>query len=411
MSAAGGRRGRARRAARREAVPAVTVGNLNLLRCLGGRGFEVVAATSIANRVVFYSRYADRSLRIPGPSAFPEQFVDALIELGADFGDRRPVLFYDGDADLLCISRHRRRLAEHYRFNLPPECVVESLLDKGRFLDFAAERMLGVPPTWVCRAGEEAAAVLHEAAYPVVVKPISRVGWFETQLGLRASNGGKAIRADDAKALRRLLQLSADCGADVVVQAMVLGPESAVASYHCYVSGTGEILGEYTGRKIRTYPREFGMSSCVEVASLPEVAERGREVVRKIDLRGVAKLDFKRDARSGELFLLEINPRFNIWNYAGAAAGVNLPMLAYSDLACSRIPHNPQVRHPVRWVDGRRDALARRLDGSTPPRNGSVFSKTVYNLWSWNDPLPLAAHFGFRIAERMRRVARLAVRL
>ena len=43
-----------------------------------------------------------------------------------------------------------------------------------------------------------------------------------------------------------------------------------------------------------------------------------------LGLRGVAKLDFKRTA-AGELVLLEVNPRFNLWHLPGAVAGVNLP--------------------------------------------------------------------------------------
>ncbi len=47
-------------------------------------------------------------------------------------------------------------------------------------------------------------------------------------------------------------------------------------------------------------------------------ASHGRNIVERLGLTGVAKLDFKRDMQ-GKLKLLEINPRFSLWHHAGAA--------------------------------------------------------------------------------------------
>ena len=64
-------------------------------------------------------------------------------------------------------------------------------------------------------------------------------------------------------------------------------------------------------------------------------------IVERLALTGVAKLDFKRDPQ-GNLRLLEINPRFNLWHHAGAIAGVNIPALVYADLA--GLPRPPVIR-------------------------------------------------------------------
>ena len=52
-------------------------------------------------------------------------------------------------------------------------------------------------------------------------------------------------------------------------------------------------------------------------------------MLERLAFVGVVKLDYKRDPRTGRFYLLEVNPRFNLWNHLGAAAGVNLPLLAY----------------------------------------------------------------------------------
>ena len=67
-------------------------------------------------------------------------------------------------------------------------------------------------------------------------------------------------------------------------------------------------------------------------------------------LRGVAKLDFKRDDR-GRLHLLEVNPRFNLWHYPGALAGVNLPATVYADLTGRERPPPAAPHRRVTWLD------------------------------------------------------------
>jgi len=50
------------------------------------------------------------------------------------------------------------------------------------------------------------------------------------------------------------------------------------------------------------------------------VRRLGRELTERVGLRGFAKFDFKRDP-DGRLWLLQVNPRFNLWHHVGADAG------------------------------------------------------------------------------------------
>ncbi|MGH8602132.1 MAG: hypothetical protein ACREXR_04945, partial [Gammaproteobacteria bacterium] len=163
-------------------MPAVVVGNLNLLRCFEGPGIRVVLASSKANRVAFFSRIADKTLEIPGPTSTPQEFVEALLSLGRSLEPLRPVLFYDGDADLLCISRNRDEIGRYFRFNLPSASLVEALLDKSAFSHFALERALPVPRTYAVIKHGEATDIAADICYPVLIKPVSRVGWFASEL-------------------------------------------------------------------------------------------------------------------------------------------------------------------------------------------------------------------------------------
>ncbi len=60
----------------------------------------------------------------------------------------------------------------------------------------------------------------------------------------------------------------------------------------------------------------------------PELQSIGIRILKKLNWHGVAMVEFKKDAKSGEYKLIEINPKF--WGSLGLAiaSGVDFPYLA-----------------------------------------------------------------------------------
>jgi predicted ATP-grasp superfamily ATP-dependent carboligase len=160
-------------------------------------------------------------------------------------------------------------------------------------------------------------------------------------------------------------------------------------SYHVYIDEAGKLVAEFTGRKIRTRPAAFGDSTALEITAAPDVAKLGREVVERIGLRGVAKVDFKRGA-NGRLYLLEVNPRFTLWHHLGARAGVNVPALVYDTLVGRVRPPVERARAGVRWCKVWSDYPAARANGipSLPWLRWALGCEAMSGI-AWNDPLPL----------------------
>src|ERR1044071_3710280 len=80
------------------------------------------------------------------------------------------------------------------------------------------------------------------------------------------------------------------------------------------------------------------------------VSRLGFEIVQRLGMKGPLKIDIKKDPSTGELYVLELNPRFSLWCYLGAASGVNLPQIAYAHLVGERLPCAKDYRTGVRWV-------------------------------------------------------------
>jgi predicted ATP-grasp superfamily ATP-dependent carboligase len=170
-------------------------------------------------------------------------------------------------------------------------------------------------------------------------------------------------------------------------------------TYHVYVDHNGQIAGEFVGRKIRTMPPAYGHTTALAITDTPDVVEQGRELVRALGLRGVAKVDFKR-APNGDLYVLEVNPRFHLWHHAGALAGVNIPALVYADLTDTPRPAAGPARAGVCWVHVRDVFSAKADDVSIWQWIRWAGGCEAKAFWAWDDPLPLIAAVASRIPLR-----------
>jgi predicted ATP-grasp superfamily ATP-dependent carboligase len=306
-----------------------------------------------------------------------------------------PPLLFTSDEALLFASRHRDELGAAFRFAIADPDSVEIMVDKARFASLAERLGFRAPLTRVLEPRPDAPPDdMSRLCFPLIVKPYRRERvWHESV------TAKKALQVGDEQDLLRLWPRLAALGAPVVLQESVPGPESRLESYHVYLDHNGRIAGEFAGRKIRTLPLAHGHTTALTITDTPDVIEQGRELVRMLGLRGVAKVDFKR-APNGDLYVLEVNPRFHLWHHAGALAGVNIPALVYADLTDMPRPAAGPARPGVRWVHPR-DLFAAKADDVPTWRwirwAGGCEAKAY---WAWDDPLPLIAAVASRIPRR-----------
>jgi D-aspartate ligase len=370
------------------------LGTIDLVRALSIAGIPVVVFAQRQDP----ARYSRAAVAIIEPIPYahrPEPMVERLLALASEQSEP-PVLYYDNDWDLLLVSRYRDQLARRFRFVAASADLVEDLVDKARFHELAARLGLPVPPTVRCSSRELGDPGLR---YPLVVKPVSRHGGAWSRVV-----SAKAAHVDDGAALSALGAQLADADIELLVQEAVPGPESRVESYHVFVDGRGAVIGEFTGRKLRTYPRTYGFSTAITITDDAEVRDLGRRISLMLELRGVAKLDFKR-APDGTLHLLEVNPRFNLWHHPGAIAGVNLPALVHGRLLGRPVPAGRVARGGVTWCSPH-DLKAARADGVSVRRwLRWAASCDAISGFAWDDPFPIPRAALWRAGDRLRRRA------
>ena len=376
------------------------LGGADLVRALslGGVSSGVVAPPEAAVR---FMRSVVEVIEPIDAVTEADRLVARLLDFAA--AHERPLtLFYDNDWDLLLVSRHRDALKSGFGFTIAEAELVEALVDKARFQLLAEELELPVPAArrMTVAAGGLSASGLR---FPLVAKPLTRhpETWGPLTAGKALLLGGEA----DLRSLETALD-----GADLelMLQEFVPGGESRIESYHVYVDEAGDTAGEFTGRKLRTYPSAYGFSTAVVITDAPDVREAGRDCVRRLGLRGVAKFDFKRGP-DDRLHLLEVNPRFNLWHHPGAVAGVNLPAIVHADLTGSPRPPATRARPGVRWCHPAHDPRAARQAGISPLRwLADAVRYEAKSGFAWNDPLPLAWAGMWRVRKRLGMTSRSA---
>ena len=367
---------------RKTGALACVLGDMDLVRPLGLAGVRC-AVVGAPGGATAHSRFTERT--IPWEGGCDDALVDRLLRFGAAQPDK-PVLYMEEDAQLLMVSRHRDRLAAVFRFALADGDLVETLVDKGRFQALAERLDLPVPRTRRLRPLPGSEAPDLDLRYPVIVKPLTRRPPWDEIEGL-----GKAIRLEGPEELRALWPRLIPVGIDLLAQELIPGPETRIESHHVYIDAGGNVAGEFTGRKIRTYPVDYGHSTALTITDIDgegaDVAALGRGIAARIGLTGVAKFDFKRDP-DGRLHLLEINPRFNLWHHLGAVAGVNLPALVHADLTGRPRPAPAKARPGACWCHISKDRLAARDSGLSTARWLAWVARCEAKAITPDDPMP-----------------------
>ncbi|HEY0687077.1 MAG TPA: ATP-grasp domain-containing protein [Steroidobacter sp.] len=318
-------------------------------RSLGARGHKVIIAAERHPALASVSRYASAVESCPSPSADPQGFVAAIVQIAAR--QRIDVLLPMTEITTLLLTEHQHLLPEHCRLPFPPmECVARAS-NKAYVVQTAHELGVPIPATHIVDSGAEAVSLAETLTFPAVIKPArSRVrtasGWISTAVSYAAT---REIYEHKVQNLRPEEY-------PVLIQERIQGP--GVGVFACF--DRGKPVAWFTHRRIREKPPSGGVSVLRESAPLdPAAVEHATKLLTHLGWHGVAMVEFKRDDRDGSLRLMEINGRF--WGSLQLAidAGVDFPSLLV-ELAAGRHPapiQSYRVGVRSRWFWGDVDSL------------------------------------------------------
>jgi D-aspartate ligase len=363
---------------------------LGIARDMAGRGVRVVGFTSDEATYGNFTRTCEVWFT-PDARLQPEKLADVLLEVGHELDGA--VIFPTSDFDVLFLDRYRGALEPHYRLSIPPTDCLAKVMDKQALIAAARSADVAAPKTMTVTSFEQLADAAREIGFPCVVKPVSSIHWRKYE-DLRGGGGhAKALSACNEEELKTHYLEASTLYHSVLIQELIPGGADRLAVLGGYVDESSELLAYFTARKIIQSPDEFGTGCLVESVDIPLLQEPTARLFRSLGYRGMAEVEYKLDAATGEYKLIEINPRHWDWHQLGNASGVNLTWTAYCHLTGGHVERTRLRTAPAKWIA--EDTLAHycfqhALNGRMDARKliNDLSGQRIYGIFAWSDPVP-----------------------
>ena len=217
------------------------------------------------------------------------------------------------------------------------ENIVDSL-DKYTQYSFCEKLGVPYPKTQYITKKEDVDNIIL-LQLPVLVKPNKR-----EDLKVNVFRNLQIKSREDFEINKDLLYSFIDSGVSFLASEIIPGDGSNIYAYVGYRSKDGNILNEWTGKKLSQHPNDFGVFSSASNQAPEEVLKLGRVLLNGMNISGIAQPEFKYDYRDQKYKLMEINLRSMMWNRVGNISGVNIQYSQYLDAMGIKVPKQLQVK-------------------------------------------------------------------
>ena len=322
-----------------------------LTRHLSKRGLKVFCVEWYRKQPCFRTMYGT-TLECPNPDENLSAWMTFMTALGTKLS--HPVLIPIADQYVTVIAQNAEELATTFRFYKEATALQTQLCTKQQQYRIAEEHGFPSPRTRFVQSLEEVREFATGARFPCVVKPLYSRDWGQLPPG-HPLYSLKVAMADSPEDLVRKYRLAAQIKPELVVQESIEGPDSNKLVYLSCYNGKSERIGACMVRELRTFPMTNGSASIVEPESNPQVDVMCDRFLRGLRYVGLCEIELKRDARDGQVKLIEVNPRYSGTADAAVYAGVELGWLHYLDVIGRPVadtrPNGRDFRHILLAAD------------------------------------------------------------
>lgn len=365
---------------------------VGIVRSLKKKGITVYAFDSKEKYTIGKTRHATCGV-CPHPVSEEVELRQFLIDFGKKLTEK-PVLYAGSDDFVHLMSKYRNELCRYYRFLLPEPSIVEAVLDKRLTYDLAVRHHVPCPKVIVIHDEKQLADIIQEITFPCILKPVYSAN-FRKRIGPRLYK--KVIQVEKASQLRETYRFYRQFG-ELMVQELIPGDESNIYSVKTFFDDQMQLTGMYMNQKIHQFPPHFGSSAMVLSKRDEEVIQKATSFLTKLQFKGLAITEFKRDPRDGELKFIEINSRIGLTQRLSTACGVDLAYLYYLSLTNQHPQPVIDQKEGVKWIYFVRDFISflekrRKKQMTTSQWIKGLSGKKVEALFSWDDPFPFIRSF------------------
>lgn len=330
----------------------------------------------------------------------PEDRVAAILERTEIYNahGRKPVLVVTSDQDLEAVTANVDVLSKQvYLQGSYQDGLAQKIMDKDQFYKICKSLGVVYPSLWSAEV-KDAAQYRDQITYPSMIKP-ARI-----QDVKHVMSGQKGWIVRDRAEFDAILPTIPYEAGTLLMQEIVPGPESNITLWCGYLDVSGQVRQRFTARKLRQYPAGFGSASLVQSETCPQTAAIAERLLIAVGYTGIAAAEFKRHPETGELKIIEVNPRPSLWFSIASKAGVRLVETSIAEARSAPLPPTAKQRNGVLWRYTTKDLASRLFYGVNkdfvlPAPDGArkaVVTGRADVTGAWDDPAPgLKELFGF----------------
>lgn len=253
-----------------------------------------------------FSKYADNYVLINNPEHSEQGYIKSLIQIikTYDINLIMPV----GFIDFQLISKYKDELEKHCIIPIENYSAFMKITDKWRLQDICNKLKIKYPRSLLIRKDTDEIHIrrfVEHVGLPIVVK-----GSGDGSLPIYCSN------IDDV--LKKALNEKTN---STLLQEFING---AGVGYYVF-SDKGNILTEFMHKRIFEASPLGGPSIKASSNYDSDLLKLGRKFVKAISWTGLMMVECKKESETGELYLLEVNPKFWGSLELSYTAGIDFP--------------------------------------------------------------------------------------
>lgn len=362
---------------------------LGTARALHRSGFYLMGACSQKSSPCAKSNMWQELIEAPKEGLNWQSFLTRIARKYKE----KIILLPSQDQVVKAVSDNRDLLENDFDFILPDKEVVDLLLDKAMFQNWAEGKQLPVPETKIVENESELRKAVDKIKYPLILKPNVKTDSWEKKFGL-----DKTFVLNDQEDAQKIVFDLFELCPQLVVQKYIPGDDSQV--YFCLelFDRDNKEIGYFTGRKILQWPPLKG-STAIAVAERNETIHKmTKKIFEKLRLKGLGSIEYKKNPLDQRYYIIEPTVgRNDLQSNLSVAAGTNLSLMIVKVITqykkLSTMPNLMGNNNKSMWVEENGAIDAIRASGVDAVKVLKEFnqkkSKNIkFAYFHPSDPLP-----------------------
>lgn len=361
-----------------------------ILRALKSRGLKVGVLIHKYSSINLFSRLVDKRFFIKSgivddPSR--DTFSNYMEELRNIFLiNKIPVFLPVSNISYKFASLYKQELEKYCKVPVVDIDIMNIAQDKSKTFEYAEKTGIPYPKTFCFENEKDFYDKAESLKFPCVLK---KTNYYES--GVIYCNNKEELK----KAFEKTISIKGPENSYPVVQEYING--TGTGYYGIY--NKGKCAGYFMHERIHEFPVTGGASTLAKSVFENDLRELGDKLLSSLKWHGVAMVEFKRDASSKQLKLMEINPKFWGSFELSYKAGINFAYLAYLVALQSDIPESSYnndiyfrwtIPHDIIWY--KHASVKQREQFKKLKKEVKIYSNI-----HWDDPLPVMFNLFFTV--------------